>query len=118
MHEYSASGDWTGQLLKQGERAQRLSPCMLVQRYARGTARGSGEGRAPWVMIVEDMGSETGDRRGGARTGSASARRPLHSRDAANADQRQMTTAVEAIDFEDERVPRITVHTDLRRRAG
>ena len=36
MHEYSASGDWTGQLLKQGERAQRLSPCMLVQRYARG----------------------------------------------------------------------------------
>ena len=28
-----------------------------------------------------------------------------------------MTTAVEAVDFEDERVPRITFHTDLRRRA-
>ena len=90
---------------------------MLVQRDARGTVRGCGVGRAPWGMFVEEMGSETGDRRGEAQTGSARARRPLRSRGAANADQRQMTTAVEAVDFEEDRIPRITVHTDLRRRA-
>jgi hypothetical protein len=28
-----------------------------------------------------------------------------------------MTTAVEAVDFEEERIPRITVHTDRRCRA-
>ena len=52
----------------------------------RGTVRGGGEGRAQGGVILK----ETGDRRGGARTDSASARRPLRSRDAANADQRQM----------------------------
>ena len=59
-----------------GERAQRLSPCVLVQRNARGTVRGYGERRAQGGVIVEEMGSKTGDRRGEAQTGSASTRRP------------------------------------------
>ena len=91
---------------------------MLVHRNAPGAVRGGGVSCAPWGMVVEEMGSNTGDRRSEAQTGSARARRPLRSRGAANAEQRQMTTAVEAIDFEEDRVPRITVHTDLRRRAG
>ena len=80
--------------------------------------RGGGEGRAQGGVTVEEMGSETGDRRGEAQTGTASARRPLHSRGAANADQRQMTTAVEAIDFEDDRITRITFNAHSWRRAG
>ena len=83
-----------------------------------GQCRGRGEGRAQGGVIVEEMGSETGDRRGEAQTGSASARRPERSRGAANADQRQMATAVEAVDLEDDRITGITAHADVRRRAG
>jgi hypothetical protein len=43
------------------ERAQGLSPCMLVQREARGIGSSRGEGRAQGGVIVERMGSETGD---------------------------------------------------------
>ena len=99
------------------ERAQRVSPCMLVQRDARGIEPSRGEGRAQRGTIVVEMGSITSDRRGEAQTGSASARRPSRSRNAADAEHWQMTTALEAIDFEEEPVPRITVHADLRRRA-
>ena len=84
----------------------------------RRTVRGGGEGRAQRGVTVEEMGSETGDRRGDAQTCSAWARRPLRSRGAANADYRQMTTAVEAVNLEDDRIAGIAVHTDLRRRAG
>ena len=48
----------------------------LVQRDARGTVRGCGEGRAKGGVTVEEMSSETDDRRGEAQTGSASTRRP------------------------------------------
>ena len=44
--------------------------------------RGGGEGRAQGGVTVEEMGSETDDRRGEVQTGSASARRPKGSRGA------------------------------------
>jgi hypothetical protein len=39
------------------ERAHRLSPCILVQRYARGTVRGCGEGRAQGGVILKETRS-------------------------------------------------------------
>ena len=52
----------------------RLDPPAHV--YARGTARGGGEGCAQGGVILKETGSETCDRRGEAQTRSASARRP------------------------------------------
>ena len=98
-----------------GERAQRLSPCTLVQRYARGTVRGGGEGRAQGGVILKETGSkrviDAAVRRPGTAHAAAARHASLADRRVTarpNADQRQMTTAVEAVDFEDDRVPRIT----------
>ena len=93
-------------LARPGERAQRLSPCNVVHRYARGALRGRGEGRALRRHNLSRKWEQKRAIRAGDKTRSASARRPSRSHGAANADQRQMTSAVEAVDLDDDRITR------------